>query len=155
MLHRLLQLASAATVVALPALAVAADGTPTPGFGRMLFQTVAMLLIVCILAVVTLRLAARYGIGGMGGARDGRRMEVLERTPIGPRHAVVALRVAGRVLIVSQGTAGLRTLTEMPIDEWQTGVGFSAYLAPQTDDDGPDPVPERSAHDPNADELIV
>jgi len=123
-----------AMLVVLPMLAVSAGcaagsaDAGVPGFGRLLLQTFALLVVVCVLAVVTLRMAAKYGIGGLGRGGRSARIEVLERTPVGGRQHVLALRVGKRVLIVAQTQTAMRTLTELPLDEWQAQTGFSAVL---------------------------
>ena len=91
----------------------------------MLVQTFVLLGLVCVLAVVTIRLAVRYGYGGR---KSEGRMQVLERLGIGARHSVVAIRIADRVLIVSQHAAGMSTLSEMTFAEWGR-TSFAEVLA--------------------------
>ena len=99
------------------------------GFGAMLAQTMLLLAVVGVLAVVTLRLAARYGIGLPGGRAPARKMEVLDRLSVGGRQHVVALRVADRVVVVGQTSGRMQTLTELSRLDWDKGNGFSEVLA--------------------------
>ena len=46
-------------------------------------------------------------------AGSGALLEVLARTPVGPKQSVVLLRVAGRVLVVGVGPESLNTLSEI------------------------------------------
>ena len=113
------------------------------GFGAMLAQTMLLLAVVGVLAVVTLRLAARYGIGLPGGRAPARKMEVLDRLSVGGRQHVVALRVADRVVVVGQTSGRMQTLTELSRRDWDKGNGFSEVLAATA----PPPVtPFETAH---------
>ncbi len=113
------------------------------GFGVMLVQTFVLLGLVCVLAVVTIRLAIRYGYGGQ--KKQGR-LEVLERVAIGTRHSVIALRAADRVLIVSQHGSGMETLTEMSRAEWDR-VSFADVLAGDAAAKGAESVHGRAGGD--------
>lgn len=64
--------------------------------------------------VIGLILLARWGWMKMGGtvtARSSGVVEVLSRTTVAPRNQVLLLRVGGRVLVVGDSAAGLRTLS--------------------------------------------
>ncbi len=61
--------------------------------------------------------AARRFAGVTGAGRSGLRLNVLQRTAIGPRQGVAAVRVADRVLVVSVGDGGVHLLTELTPQE--------------------------------------
>ena len=110
----------------------------------MLGQTVLLFFVVAALAVITLRLAARHGIGTTPST--GKKLEVLERLPLGRRQQLLAVRVAGKVLVLSQADSGLRNVGELGFDEW-TG-GFASHLG--GGDSGSEQVPPpRGSSDDN------
>ena len=66
--------------------------------------------------VIALILLARWGWTKMGGTvatRSSSVVEVLSRTTVAPRNQVLLLRVGGRVLVVGDSSAGLRTLANI------------------------------------------
>lgn len=66
--------------------------------------------------VIGLVLLLRFGITKFGGrvaAAPSRAVEVLGRTAVAPKNHVLLLRVGGRVLVVGDSGAGLRTLSEI------------------------------------------
>ncbi len=66
--------------------------------------------------VIGLVLLLRYGVTKFGGrvaTRPNRSVEVLSRTSVAPKNHVLLLRVGGRVLVVGDSSAGLRTLAEI------------------------------------------
>lgn len=66
--------------------------------------------------VIALALTVRYVYGRMGGkvaSYASPVVEVLSRTTVAPRSHVMLLRVGGRVLIVSESSAGMRTLASI------------------------------------------
>lgn len=66
--------------------------------------------------VIAVILLARWGWAKMGGAvavRGSSVVEVLSRTTVAPRNHVLLLRVGGRVLVVGDSAAGLRTLASI------------------------------------------
>ena len=70
--------------------------------------------------VIALALGVRYVYSRMGGkvaSYASPVVEVLSRTTVAPRSHVMLLRVGGRVLVVSESSAGMRTLAS--IDEAQ------------------------------------
>lgn len=114
-------------------------------FGTMLAQTLVMLALVGGLAVVTIRFAARHGIGRRATAGD-RRLEVLEELPIGPRETVLALRVGRRVVVAARGPSGLSALTELDLDAWNARPrGFDEVLHGYDPASG-DPSAERAPY---------
>ncbi|MEM6551908.1 MAG: flagellar biosynthetic protein FliO [Planctomycetota bacterium] len=54
-----------------------------------------------------------FGLGGRSGVAGPAVVEVLSRSMIAPRNHVLLLRVGGRVLVVSDSSAGTRTLCEV------------------------------------------
>ena len=106
-----------------PGLAIALAGCAAEGhefgFGAMLARTLILLVLVGCLAVVTLRLAARYGVGVGKPRGSAARLEVLEEISLGARHSVIAIRVASRVVVASRTPAGLRRLSEISLREWR------------------------------------
>ncbi len=126
---------------------LAAGCASEPGelrFGTMLLQTVLLLAGVCGLALVTLRLAARAGLGGRQRRPDAR-MEVLEEIGVGPRQSVLALRAGSKVWLVGRTQTGLSGLGEMSESEWQSAA---AQANRQPDDDGVDPRPGAPSKSP-------
>ncbi|WP_295765099.1 flagellar biosynthetic protein FliO [uncultured Oscillibacter sp.] len=98
-------------------------------------------LIVCVVLVLGLAYwCTRYiaGRGGFGALQGGRRMEVLDRLPLGRDQSVILARVGGRYLLLGAGTAGVTLLAELTAEEaasWepppagQEGTGFKeAFL---------------------------
>jgi len=66
--------------------------------------------------VIGLVLLLRFGVAKFGGrvtTLQSRSVEVLSRTSVAPKNHVLLLRVGGRVLVVGDSGAGLRTLTEI------------------------------------------
>jgi len=66
--------------------------------------------------VIGLVLLLRFGVAKFGGrvtTSQSRSVEVLSRTSVAPKNHVLLLRVGGRVLVVGDSGAGLRTLTEI------------------------------------------
>lgn len=108
-------------------------------FGAMLARTSLLLVAVCALAVVTIRLAARYGVGVRRGAENAR-MAVLEELSIGPRESVVAIRAGERVVIAGRSSGRISALADMPLHEWEAGSrrAFSDVLEAIPPDDAPD-----------------
>ncbi len=66
--------------------------------------------------VIGLALLVRWGyvrLGGKIAASSSPVVEVLSRTTVAPRSHVMLLRVGGRVLVVSDSSAGMRTLASL------------------------------------------
>ena len=77
-------------------------------------------LIVCIVLVAGLAYwCTRYiaGRGSFGALSGGRRMEVLDRLPLGRDQSVVLARVGERYLLLGSGTAGVTLLAELTAEE--------------------------------------
>ncbi len=94
----------------------AADAeTERPGTTTWLLKTLTALGI-----VVGLALAIRWvyiRLGGKVAAGSSPVVEVLSRTAVAPRSHVMLLRVGGRVLVVSESSAGMRTLASLEDDQ--------------------------------------
>jgi flagellar biogenesis protein FliO len=73
-------------------------------------------LFVLLLLVAALYLLRRKGLAGLprtvGGSRQRRRIELLERLPIHPQHTLVLVRFGGRELLVSTAPSGCSLLAE-------------------------------------------
>ncbi|MCI9644145.1 MAG: flagellar biosynthetic protein FliO [Oscillibacter sp.] len=70
------------------------------------------------------------GRGALGAFSGGRRMEVLDRLPLGRDQSVVLARVGERYLLLGAGTAGVTLLAEL------TGEEAAAWKAPETAAEG-------------------
>lgn len=92
----------------------------------MLARTTLLLVLVAGLAVFTLRLAARHGIG-VSKASSGK-MELLDELVIGPRQSVLAIRAGSKVLLASRSPSGLQTLGMITRADWD-GRPFSEVLS--------------------------
>lgn len=104
------------------------------GFGGLLLRTTLLLALVIALAVFSLRLAARHGIG-TSRPRAGK-LELLDELVLGPRQSVVAVRAGSRVLIASRTVNGMQPLGTLTRAEWE-GRGFSEVLVaavPETEE---------------------
>jgi flagellar biogenesis protein FliO len=91
-------------------LADKADAPKRPGDTYWMLKTLTALGV-----VIGLALLARLGYARLGGkvAAASPVVEVLSRTHVAPRSHVMLLRVGGRVLIVSESSAGMRTLANV------------------------------------------
>lgn len=91
------------------------SGRDTPGEssgGMSVLDLLAALGLVIGLIFAGRSVVRRMVPGGSAG-RSNSAVQVLSRTTVAPRNHVLLLRVGGRVLIVGDSTAGLRTLGEM------------------------------------------
>jgi flagellar protein FliO/FliZ len=70
-------------------------------------RTLLALLGVCALAWVALNLLARRGLGV---ARPGARLRLLERLPLGPRRQLYLVQADARVFLVGMGDSGALSL---------------------------------------------
>jgi flagellar biogenesis protein FliO len=101
----------------------------------MLARTTILLAIVIGLAIFTLRMAARHGIGV--GRPSAGKLEVLDELALGPRQSVIAIRAGAKVLVASRSVNGLRPLGVLTRSDWE-GRPFSEVLAdmtPETDEE--------------------
>lgn len=137
-----------------PLLRPGAKGTPEPlerpDTSWWLLKTITALGV-----VIGLVLLVRYVYARMGGKVAGYAspvVEVLSRTTVAPRSHVLLLRVGGRVLVVSDSSAGMRTLASLEDPQEVADVlgavsaakptsiskGFSQLLHRFSDDHGPE-----------------
>jgi flagellar biogenesis protein FliO len=114
----------------LPVITVAVSGcnqaTSGLGFGGMLAKTTLLLALVIGLAVLTLRLAARVGIGTSNPSSG--KMQLLDELVLGPRESIVAISAGSKVLVASRTSAGLSPLATLTQADWN-GRGFAEVLA--------------------------
>lgn len=84
--------------------------------------------------VLGLILVLRWGwvrFGGAVVARSSPAVEVLSRTTVSPRNHVVLLRVGGRIVVVGDSSAGLRTLAQIEEPDEVAGL-LEAVTAAKT-----------------------
>lgn len=77
-------------------------------------------LAVCVVLIVGLAYwFTKYvaGRGAFGALQNGRRMEVLDRLPLGRDQSVVLARVGERYLLLGAGSAGVTLLAELSPEE--------------------------------------
>ena len=77
-------------------------------------------LVICVVLIVGLAYwFTRYvaGRGALGAFQGGRRMEVLDRLPLGRDQNVILARVGERYLLLGTGTAGVTLLAELTAEE--------------------------------------
>lgn len=141
-------------VTSTPLLRPGAKGTPQPlerpDSSWWILKTITALGI-----VIGLALLVRYVYARMGGNVAGYAspvVEVLSRTTVAPRSHVLLLRVGGRVLVVSDSSAGMRTLASLEDPQEVADIlgavsaakptsiskGFSQLLHRFSDDHEPD-----------------
>lgn len=88
-------------------------------------------LTVCVVLIAGLAYwFTRYvaGRGAFGAFQGGRRMEVLDRLPLGRDQSVVLARVGERYLLLGAGSAGVTLLAELSAEE------AASWKPPQTED---------------------
>ncbi len=88
-----------------------ADTVPAVGSRGWLLKTLTALGVVIGLALLVRMGYAR--LGGKVATSQSPVVEVLSRTNVAPRSHVLLLRVGGRVLVVSDSSAGMRTLASV------------------------------------------
>ena len=75
-------------------------------------------MIVCVVLIMGLAYWFTRYIAGRGAVlRGGRRMEVLDRLPLGRDQSVILARVGERYLLLGTGTAGVTLLAELSAEE--------------------------------------
>ena len=87
-------------------------------------------MLVCVVLIIGLAYwFTRYvaGRGALGAFSGGRRMEVLDRLPLGRDQSVVLARVGERYLLLGAGTAGVTLLAEL------TGEEAAAWKPPEAE----------------------
>jgi flagellar biogenesis protein FliO len=89
--------------------AAAPSHTMSVGWARTAGALVLVITLIFLLRAVVRRLTP--GSGGAG--RLGATVHVLGRTPLGPRHSLMLLRVGQRILVVADAAGAMRTLSEI------------------------------------------
>ena len=77
-------------------------------------------MLVCVVLIIGLAYwFTRYVAGGgaLGAFSGGRKMEVLDRMPLGRDQSMVLARVGERYLLLGSGTAGVTLLAELTAEE--------------------------------------
>ena len=92
--------------------------------GSFLWMLVCVVLIIGLAYWFTKYVAGRGALGAFSG---GRRMEVLDRLPLGRDQSVVLARVGERYLLLGAGTAGVTLLAEL------TGEEAAAWKPPEAE----------------------
>ncbi|MCA9115997.1 MAG: flagellar biosynthetic protein FliO, partial [Planctomycetaceae bacterium] len=106
----------------LPVLRISRDGQEATGEGQNIRRTkstgsglwtsFASLAVLILLMLGGAKLWRRHG-PRMGSVIPGEAVEVLGRRPVDARHSIVLVRLGSRILVLSAGTGGLQTLTEL------------------------------------------
>lgn len=91
--------------------------------GSLLWMLVCVVLIIGLAYWFTRYVAGRGALSAFSG---GRRMEVLDRLPLGRDQSVILTRVGERYLLLGAGTAGVTLLAEL------TGEEAAAWKPPET-----------------------
>lgn len=90
--------------------------------GSLLWMLICVVLILGLAFWFTKYVAGRGALGAFAG---GRRMEVLDRLPLGRDQSVILARVGERYLLLGAGTAGVTLLAEL------TGEEAAAWRPPE------------------------
>jgi flagellar biosynthetic protein FliO len=82
-------------------------------------QQIAAVAAVLALLAATLWWLRRRGLAGVSLARRtaGRRLECVERLPLGPQHTLYLLRLGDRVLVVASSPSGCALVSSLPWGE--------------------------------------
>ena len=101
----------------------------TSSYGSYVLETFVTLLLVCVVAVVVLYGARRFGIGRARGP-----IELVGQLPLDARRAIYLVRVGAQVIVVGASEAGLARLGEvaesaLPKEEKPSGTPFMDVLA--------------------------
>ncbi|MFI4862140.1 MAG: FliO/MopB family protein [Phycisphaerales bacterium JB063] len=91
------------------------------GAGWVMNTIVALGVVIALIFVVRW-IARRAGVGGGVRVTSSPIVEVLSRTTVAPRNHVVLLRVGSRILVVNDGTSGMRTLATIEDPEEIAGL---------------------------------
>lgn len=99
-------------------------------------ETLASFLWMLVCVVLIIGLAFWFtkfvaGRGALGAFSGGRRMEILDRLPLGRDQSVVLVRAGERYLLLGAGTAGVTLLAEL------TGEEAASWRAPETAEERP------------------
>ena len=79
-------------------------------------QYMGVALVLCLLGA-TLWWLRRRGYAAPGPGRKGRRLESLERVPLGPQHSLHLVRIGRALAVVSCSPGGCALLQTLPGDE--------------------------------------
>ena len=115
----------------------------------MLLTSLLVLAVVCIAAVVLVRVSRRWGLAGRPADRA--LLDVVARVPLEPRRSLYVVEVAGKALLVGTSEMGLTVLTELDRDlvRAQTTArpprGFAAMVRDAVARRPPPPPPEPAA----------
>jgi flagellar biosynthetic protein FliP len=83
-------------------------------FGAVLGLILALGLVLGLFGAAV-GIARRFANGGSGRSQVG--MNVIARTSLGPRQGLAAVRIGGRVVVVSVGEGGVHAVTELTTEE--------------------------------------
>lgn len=90
--------------------------TPEFGYGALLVRMLLGLGAVCLIAV----LALKYGLARFAPtSNDSGKLEVIDRLSLQPRQSIVVLRVAEHAVVVGLSDAGMQTLAQMPLSDYE------------------------------------
>ncbi len=92
---------------------------PAPSYGAALLRVLFTLAALCAGAWCVARAASRKGLG----RAKGRHLELIERVPLDGRQTLYLVRVAGKLLLVGGGDAGLSTLATLDDDALREDEG--------------------------------
>ncbi|XAL99042.1 flagellar biosynthetic protein FliO [Phycisphaeraceae bacterium D3-23] len=92
-------------------------------------NTLGALGVVIALIFLVRWVAKRWGVGGGVRVSASPIVEVLSRTTVAPRNHVVLLRVGSRILVVNDGTSGMRTLATIEDPDEVAGLLQSVQAA--------------------------
>lgn len=114
-------------------------------YGALLLQSLLSLTAVLMLLLAVAKLSRRW----LAPARGSGRLEVLERKWVSQRSTLVVVRAGTKVLLLSEGIHGMRTLAELPAEEWSSET-FGELLGHTPD--GPAELAESAStiQDPSA-----
>ncbi len=113
---RFLIAAAVAFFAFMPVAFADTSATPEFGYGALLLRMVIGLGAVCLIAV----LALKYGLARFApAANDSGKLEVIDRLSLEPRRSIVVVRVAGQAVVVGMSDAGMQTLAQMPLSEFE------------------------------------
>jgi flagellar biogenesis protein FliO len=84
-------------------------------YGDMLVTSLVVLGVVCVAAVVAVRVLGRWL--ATGRARGAHLLDVIARVPLEPRRSLYVVDVAGKTLLVGTSEMGLSVLSELDAAE--------------------------------------